>query len=72
MLRDYIQDTAVKTGVHQITRYDTEVKRLLKLDGRWEVRTVVLQHNDAGLVERKTEYSVQDLLTINDCQTYNT
>jgi hypothetical protein len=58
VLKDYIQDTAIKTGVHHITRYDTEVKHLSKIDGRWEVDTVTLERQATGRVERKTESSV--------------
>ena len=58
VLKDYIQDTAAKTGVHQITRYDTEVKHLSKIDGQWEVETVALERQATGHVEQKTEISV--------------
>lgn len=71
MLKDYIQDTAAKTGVDRITQYDTEVKHLSKVNGRWEVETAVLQHNNTGHVERKTEASVQSLLTLGDHRTHS-
>lgn len=58
VLNDYIQDTAVKTGVHSITRYDTLVKKVEKKNAKWSVETTTLQHTKAGHVFRQTGTSV--------------
>jgi MFS transporter, ACS family, pantothenate transporter len=39
VLAEYIQDTAVKTGVHEKTVYDTEVKLVTKDGNIWSVET---------------------------------
>jgi ACS family pantothenate transporter-like MFS transporter len=58
VLKDYIQDTAAKTGVQRITHYDTEVKKLSKVNGKWKVETVSLEYQPKGGVERKSTSSV--------------
>jgi hypothetical protein len=39
VLADYIQDTAVKTGVHESTLYNTQVKRVVKDGNIWKIET---------------------------------
>lgn len=56
VLKDYIQDTAVKTGVHELTRYNTEVKRLIKNGSKWTVNAVTLRWDSPESVLRE-EYS---------------
>lgn len=58
VLGDYIQDTAIKTGVHNVTRYNTNVKKVVKHDGSWKVDTESLQINEVGQSQRtsKTEH----------------
>ncbi|KAF1967408.1 dimethylaniline monooxygenase [Bimuria novae-zelandiae CBS 107.79] len=64
VLKDYIQDTAVKTGVHNITRYDTEVKHVSKVDDQWEVQSVTLELRPNGQVERRPEISKYDTVVV--------
>lgn len=61
VLKDYIQDTALKTGVHDITQYDTDVKNISKEGTKWNVDTATLQSNEAGRTVRKTSHSVGEL-----------
>ncbi|TVY45229.1 Flavin-containing monooxygenase [Lachnellula subtilissima] len=51
VLAEYIQDTAAKTGVDGITRYNTRVDRVEKRGDYWEVRTTTL---DPDTLEKKT------------------
>jgi len=39
VLAKYIQDTAVKTGVHESTLYNTQVKRVVKDADTWRIET---------------------------------
>lgn len=39
VLAEYIQDTALKTGVHESTLYNTQVKRTSKEGNIWRVET---------------------------------
>jgi ACS family pantothenate transporter-like MFS transporter len=46
VLRDYIQDTATKTRVDEITQYDTEVRKVTKTGEKWIVETTTLHTDD--------------------------
>jgi hypothetical protein len=48
VLGDYIQDTAAKTRVDEITQYDTEVRKVTKTGERWIVETTTLHTDDDG------------------------
>lgn len=48
MLKDYIQDTAIKTHVDAITQYNTEVQNVSKEGETWSVRTSTLRTLDKG------------------------
>ena len=39
VLAEYIQDTAAKSGVHESTLYNTEVKKVVKDGNVWRVET---------------------------------
>ena len=39
VLAEYIQDTSVKTGVHERTLYGTRVEKIEKLGKAWQVTT---------------------------------
>lgn len=58
VLKDYIQETAIKTGVERIIHYDTDVKNLSKANGKWKVETVTLERQPMGNLERKSSTSV--------------
>lgn len=58
VLKDYIQDTAVKTGVHELTQYDTEVKNISKEGAKWIVETATLHSNEDGRTLGKSSQSV--------------
>ncbi|KAJ4293517.1 hypothetical protein N0V90_008800 [Kalmusia sp. IMI 367209] len=64
VLRDYIQDTAVKTGVHDITRYDTEVKHLFKVGSQWVVETVTFRRQPNGNVARNVNTLTFDTVVV--------
>ncbi|KAL4937216.1 hypothetical protein BDV06DRAFT_232720 [Aspergillus oleicola] len=51
VLSAYIQDTSVKSGVHDITIYGARVKNLEKRGESWEVRWSRLEGADAGIRE---------------------
>jgi hypothetical protein len=42
VLAQYIQDTAAKSGVHEDTIFNTEVKRVAKVGSYWKVETSTL------------------------------
>ena len=48
VLKDYIQDTAVATGVHDLTLYNTEVRKVFKNGNSWTVDTATLHTGDDG------------------------
>ncbi|KAI1509794.1 Flavin-binding monooxygenase [Pyrenophora tritici-repentis] len=50
VLADYIQSTAVSTGVHDITQYDTNVRHVSKSGRSWSVETATLQTDTTGAV----------------------
>jgi cation diffusion facilitator CzcD-associated flavoprotein CzcO len=52
VLRDYIQDTAAKTRVDEITQYDTEVRKVMKIGEKWTVETTTLHTDDNGEVSK--------------------
>lgn len=58
VLKDYIQDTSVKTGVERITHYDTKVLNMSKVNGKWKVETVSLERKPTGIVEQNFKTSV--------------
>jgi cation diffusion facilitator CzcD-associated flavoprotein CzcO len=52
VLRDYIQDTAAKTRVDEVTQYDTEVRKATKTGEKWTVETTTLHTDDNGEVSK--------------------
>jgi hypothetical protein len=58
VLKDYIQTTALTTGVQEITQYNTEVREISKSDNMWKVDTATLQANSAGTFTHKYGSSV--------------
>ena len=58
VLGDYIRDTAISTGVHKLTQYNTNVISVSKSGGSWIVETATLQIDTTGEVIRKTRSHV--------------
>ena len=54
VLADYIRDTSISTGVHDVTQYDTNVRNVWKSGETWSVETATLQTNTTGVVGRKS------------------
>ncbi|KAH7140891.1 FAD dependent oxidoreductase [Dactylonectria macrodidyma] len=44
VLADYIQDTALKTGVNDLTHFNTQVQYVKKDGGQWKVKTATWDH----------------------------
>ncbi|KAL6161301.1 hypothetical protein ACJBU6_00421 [Exserohilum turcicum] len=53
VLADYIQDTAISTGVHEVTQYDTNVESVSKKGESWSVETTTFQTDATGTVRWK-------------------
>ena len=53
VLKDYIQDTAIKTEVDAITKYNTEVQNVVKTGNKWVVRTAKLRTTDTGALSQE-------------------
>ncbi|KAJ4377607.1 hypothetical protein N0V83_000434 [Neocucurbitaria cava] len=64
VLKDYIQDTAAITGVHEITQYETEVKHVSRKGGNWIVETATLHSDEAGRIMQKTSHSEFDAVVV--------
>jgi hypothetical protein len=62
VLKDYIQSTAIASGVHELTRYNTEVKTVLKQDKSWIVEAATLHIDDVGVTTRILNSSVRVIL----------
>jgi hypothetical protein len=58
VLKDYIQDTAIKAGIHELTHYDTEVRNVSKNGQLWTVDTITLHSDDSGTITRKSTSAV--------------
>jgi ACS family pantothenate transporter-like MFS transporter len=58
VLKDYIQDTALKTGVDKVIHYNTEVTEVWKCGNSWIVDTVTLHTNFFGAIMRTSTTSV--------------
>jgi hypothetical protein len=54
VLKDYIQATAFIAGVHEVTQYDTEVRKVSKSGKSWSVETATLHTNDSGETIKKS------------------
>ena len=63
VLCDYIQATAASTGVHGLTRYDTDVKRVTKNGKSWTVETATLQ-TEEGALKRRVSVHVSIILML--------
>jgi hypothetical protein len=48
VLKDYIQATAIVNGVHDLTLYNTEVRKVFKDGNSWIVDTATLHTGDNG------------------------
>lgn len=64
VLKNYIQDTALKTGVHSITQYDTDVSKISKSNDKWDVTTKTLQVDSTGSISRHSNTSVSSKTTV--------
>jgi cation diffusion facilitator CzcD-associated flavoprotein CzcO len=58
VLKDYIQDTAIKAGVHELTHYDTEVRNISKNGKSWTVDTTTLYNDESGETTRECNSTV--------------
>jgi hypothetical protein len=58
VLKDYIQTTALKTGVDKVIHYDTEVTKVSKSGNSWIVDTATLHTNYFGAITRDSTTSV--------------
>ncbi|USP82723.1 hypothetical protein yc1106_09997 [Curvularia clavata] len=63
-LADYIKSTSVLTGVHEITKYDTNVKNVSKKGNTWSVDTVILQTHATGVSRWKTSTQEFDAVVV--------
>jgi cation diffusion facilitator CzcD-associated flavoprotein CzcO len=63
VLKDYIQDTAAKMKVDEITQYNTEVKDVTKNGEKWTVKTTSLQLAENGETLRANKVSVSRTMT---------
>ena len=58
VLKDYIQDTAIKTEVDAITKYNTEVQNVVKTGDKWAVQTAKLHTTDTGALSQEISIDV--------------
>lgn len=63
VLADYIQDTAISTGVHEVTQYDTNVESVSKKGESWSVETTTFQTDATGTVRWKKYTQVFAFIT---------
>ncbi|KAH7563354.1 hypothetical protein BM1_00401 [Bipolaris maydis] len=64
VLADYIQNTAIMTGVHEATQYDTNVKNVWKDGSSWLVETTTLQTDSAGVERWNTSTQKFDAVVV--------
>lgn len=62
VLADYIQDTAISTGVHDLTQYNTAVRSVSKTGGSWTVETATLQPDTTGVAKWETSTQVSTIM----------
>jgi ACS family pantothenate transporter-like MFS transporter len=72
VLGAYIQDTAVKTGIHQVTQYDTEVKKLSKRRNEWILEAATLYHPTFDTVSTSSSESLPSQTSTNSSQSIKT
>jgi hypothetical protein len=53
VLKDYIQDTAEKAGVNNVTKFGARVDRVRKDGALWTVQWSTLGYADQDLVEKQ-------------------
>jgi hypothetical protein len=51
VLKDYIQDTAKKAGVDDVTKYGAQVTKVYKEGSKWTVKWSTLNENEEDVVE---------------------
>lgn len=61
VLQAYIQDTAEKSGAHNNTKYNTDVRNVRKSDGEWLVETVTINTDSLGLAFEESKIWVRIL-----------
>ncbi|KAH6639041.1 dimethylaniline monooxygenase [Boeremia exigua] len=64
VLKDYIQNTAVKTEVADVTHYNTEVQNVSKVGDKWAVQTTTLQTRDDGSQTRNSTTTDFDAVVV--------
>jgi thioredoxin reductase len=52
ILAEYIQDTAAKTGVNEVAKYNTKVEKVSQGKDHWKIQTSTL---DSGKTEKTTK-----------------
>jgi hypothetical protein len=68
VLCDYIQATAVSTGVDEVTHYDTDVRSVTKTGKSWKVETATLQNDENGLLKRHVSFQVSMIVAVGTCR----
>lgn len=63
VLKDYIQDTASKTGVDKLTHYNTGAKKLSKSGNKWILEATTLYAKTSGNVLRQSTEVMQSPFT---------
>ncbi|KAH7413788.1 dimethylaniline monooxygenase [Phaeosphaeria sp. MPI-PUGE-AT-0046c] len=63
-LSDYIQDTSIKNGVHEATRYNTNVKKVVKSKTLWSVDTETLHVNESGELQKSATSEVFETVVV--------
>lgn len=61
VLKDYIQDTAVRTEVDALTKFNTDVQKVVKTGDKWTVQTRTLHTHDSGSVSQEDATSVRHI-----------
>jgi ACS family pantothenate transporter-like MFS transporter len=67
VLGDYIQETAAKTSVDEITQYDTEVRKVTKTGEKWIVETTTLHTDESGKLSKANRSSVGSIIISQYC-----
>lgn len=62
VLKDYIQSTAIVSGVHDSTLYNTGVNKVSKSGNSWTVETTTLDIENSGLATQTSSTSVSLLV----------
>jgi hypothetical protein len=67
VLKDYIQSTAIVSGVQESTLYNTEVNKMSKSGNSWTVDTTTLDVDDSGETRQTPGTSVSAMIHSGNC-----